>query len=55
MFNLKLPVFSDTPPDPCTSKDCTNADGCTVDNDDNAVCFCQTGYDLLANDTCVGE
>ena len=48
-------IFADAPPNLCLSKDCTNAAGCTLDSDNAAICFCDSGYKLLANDTCVSK
>ena len=49
----------DTPPAPCAQElnACPNADFCTEDpnNPTVAVCFCQNGYELLPNGTCVGK
>ncbi|XP_060592999.1 uncharacterized protein LOC132747595 [Ruditapes philippinarum] len=39
--------------DACTSAGCDNADGCTVDENNNGVCFCNAGYSLNQTDnTC---
>ena len=49
-------TFVDTLPNQCLAKDCTNAAGCTLDSDGAAICFCTSGYQLLAaNNTCVSK
>ena len=51
-----MKIFSDatTTPAVCSSNVCSNANGCIEENGE-AKCFCDTGYELLTNDTCVGE
>ena len=45
-----------TPPAPCDNKDCSNADGCTLDAAGDAVCFCLQGYRLVASDaSCISK
>ncbi|XP_052806502.1 mucin-4-like [Mya arenaria] len=42
-----------TPPDACNAINCSGAVGCTTDADNDARCFCNAGYSLIAgNNTC---
>ena len=54
-FNLINALSTDAPSDLCSAKNCSNAAGCTVDNDGAAICFCNSGYDLLANGSCISK
>ncbi|XP_053408702.1 uncharacterized protein LOC123559399 isoform X2 [Mercenaria mercenaria] len=40
------------PPSGCDLLDCSQAEGCTLNESSQAVCFCNAGYKLLANNTC---
>ena len=39
----------------CSMIDCSNADGCTLNSTDDAVCFCNSGYELQNDGSCIGN
>ena len=37
-------------------EECANTDGCTIDADGSAKCFCKRGFELAASGTsCIGS
>ncbi|KAK3583696.1 hypothetical protein CHS0354_021446 [Potamilus streckersoni] len=44
--------ISDKVPEACNTLNCSKAAGCTLDQNGNAVCFCERGYQLNDNQQC---